>query len=191
MAGAQRQYSPIASSYATALFRAARRQGIVQRLMEETRVLREVLSRTADIDVFMSNPRVASEDKHALIDTVFKTRLSPLLMNVLHLSIDRDRTLLLDQMLERFQDLVEESEGIHHAIIETARELGFQEKLQLKAALEKFTASKLRIEYAVDPALIGGIVFRYGDTLIDSSIRRGLGQIAQRLRSTQVLGASV
>jgi len=183
----QRVYNTISRSYATALFNAAQRQGTLQRLLEECRVLREIAGRSPQLRVFFENPRVPTEDKQALVDKVFGGRLSPLLIKLLHLLVQRDRSSLLDEILDLFRELVEQAEGIQHAYVQTARELNFQEKVRLKSSLEKFTGSKLRIDYAVDPSLLGGIVFRYQDTLIDSSLRAGLREIRRRLAGATVL----
>ena len=161
----------------------------MQRLQEESRVLISVLAKTPQLKIFMENPQRPTEHKIELIEKVFKDRLTPMLVTMMRLMILRDRILLLDETLELFDEMVEEAEGIHHAVVQSARELQMQDKLQLKSALEKFTGSRLKIDFQVDPALIGGLIFRYGDTLIDNSISNGLRTIRERLMAAQVMRA--
>ena len=185
----QREYSLVARSYATALFRSAQKQGILQRLQEECRVLLEVAGTSPRLKIFLENPQRPTEHKLELLDKVLKPRLSPMLITLIHLLVVRDRTGLFSEIIELFDKMVEEAEGIHHAIIQTARELGMQDKLRLKEALETFTSHRLKINFLVDPNLIGGLVFRYRDVLIDTSLSSGLAEIRERLLGTQILGA--
>jgi F-type H+-transporting ATPase subunit delta len=182
----QREYSLIARTYAQAVFNAARKQGIVQRVAEETKSLAAILEKTPRLVVFLSNPRVSTESKNELLAVTLRGRLSPVMMKMLDLLVKRDRTSQLSDILAHFQELVEEAEGIHHAIVESAVELGFQDKLRLKTGLEKHTGSRLRIDYVVNPGLIGGLVFRYRDLLIDSSISNGLDQLRRQLLAAQL-----
>jgi F-type H+-transporting ATPase subunit delta len=180
----QRQYSPIERTYAEALLGAARRLGVVQRAQEEARVLLKVATDNPRLLVFLESPHIATHDKLALLDRVFQGRLGPLMMNLLHVLAGRRRTTYLNETLERFQELVERSEGILRARVTTARELNFQDKLRLKAALERFTRAQLKIEYLVEERLIGGLICRLRDTQIDTSLRSGLEEIRRRLMGT-------
>lgn len=182
----QRQYSLIAKSYAQALFNGARKQGTLQRVGDEAKGLASVATKLPRLLVFLDNPRVATEKKLELISNSLRARLSPLMMNLLIALIRRDRTGQLPDVLARFQELVEEAEGIQHAVVESAVELSFGDKLRLKGTLEKYTGSRLRIDYNVNPALIGGLVFRYRDLLVDSSISSGLADLRRRLLGAQL-----
>jgi F-type H+-transporting ATPase subunit delta len=187
----RQQTSIVAASYAEALFRAARKQGILQRLQEECRVLSQVIKsgsgERSSLQVFIEDPQRPTEHKLELVDKVLKGRLNPLLVNLLRMLVERERCEFLKQILQLIQDKIEEAEGIFEAKVESAAELGFQEKLKLKAALEKFTNACLRLEYEVNPNLIGGLVFRFRDTLIDGSIQYGLQDLKRKMLEVRVL----
>jgi F-type H+-transporting ATPase subunit delta len=180
----QRQYSPIERTYAEALLGAARRLGIVQRAMEEARVLLKVVKQNPRLLLFLESPHISAQEKQELLDRVFKGRLSPLMVNLLHVLAARRRTTYLDETLELFQELVEQSEGLWRVQVTTAHELNFQDKVRLKTALEKFTKRQLKIEYNIDPRLIGGLVCRLRDFQIDASLRNALNGIRYRLLHT-------
>lgn len=184
MSISQHQYSPIEQSYAGALLGAARRLGIVQRALEEARVLVRVLRQNPRLPLFLSSPQISGVDKKTLLDRVFKGRLSPLMMQLVQTMSARRRTLYMIAALELFQELVEQSEGVWRVDVTTARDMGFQEKLRLKAALEKYTKNQLKIEYHQDPRLIGGLICRMRDRQIDASLRTQLDELGRRLKAT-------
>ena len=137
---------------------------------------------------FLEGPHISREKKRDLLDKGFKNRLNPLLMNLLYMMADRERATLLSDILSGFQEIAERAEGIFPATVASARELGFQEKLKLKSALEKRTGCHLRIKYEVDKSLLGGVVFRFRDLLIDGSVRNGLEQLKRELKPQEGIG---
>lgn len=180
--------SLVARSYAQALYNAARRQGVVQRLVEESKMLTALLNQQPGLRHFLEGPQISREKKRDLLDKGFKNRLNPLLMNLLYMMADRERAVILRDVLVEFQEIAERAEGIYPATISSARELGFQEKLKLKTALEKRTGFHLRLKYDVDPELLGGVVFRFRDMLIDASVRHGIDQLKRQLKPQEGIG---
>lgn len=189
MAIRQRQRSVIARSYAEALFRAAEKVGAVDELARECETLEEVFRRNATTLFYLGSPQVPTEDKVALIDRVFAPRVSPLLTRMLKMMVERERVDYLVETLDYVQELIERARGIYPAIVASALELDAADRQRLQAALERYTGCRLNIEYQVDPNLIGGIVFRFRDTLIDGSLRAGLDNLRRRLLETALPSA--
>jgi F-type H+-transporting ATPase subunit delta len=183
----QRQYSAITRSYAQALLRTVRSQGVTQQVQEECRSLEQIIDLNPRLLTLLESPQVTTEAKLELLDKVFGPRIHPTLAKLLRMLVTRDRVFYLANILDRFQELVEEAEGIGHARLTSANPLNSQDKLKLKEVLERFTGSQLRIDYLVDGGLIGGVVFRFRDTLIDGSLRGGLEEVRRRLASTQLI----
>lgn len=177
-----------ARSYAQALFNAASTQGVVQRLVEETKMVSSLLHQQAGLRHFLEGPHISREKKRELVDKAFQNRVNPLLLSLLYMMVDRERATLLPDILVNFQEIAERAEGVFPATVTSARELGFQEKLKLKSALEKHTGANLRIKYEVDPRLLGGIVFRFRDLLIDGSVRNGLEQLRRTFKKQEGIG---
>jgi len=180
----QHQYTVVTRTYAEALFAGARRLGIVQRALEEAKVLGRILVQTPQLATFLDHPRLAREVKLATIERVFRTRVSPLMLNLLRTLVIRRRTSHLGEILALFQELGEQAEGIFQATVSAAYELSFQDKLKLKAGLERYTRCRLKLDYQVEAGLIGGIVFRFRDVLVDSSLRGGLEALGRQLAAT-------
>jgi len=107
----QHQYTVVARTYAEALFAGARRLGIVQRALEEAKALGKILGRTPRLATFLDHPRIAREAKLATLERVFRSRISPLMLNLLRTLVTRRRTGHLAEILALFQELGEQAEG--------------------------------------------------------------------------------
>ncbi|MBI1783960.1 ATP synthase F1 subunit delta [Candidatus Sumerlaeota bacterium] len=171
-------------SYAQALFNVAKGRGTVAELMSQAAELAGVLAEQPKIAYFLESPQVPTEKKHALIDKALKGSLNPVLVNMLRMLVDRDRAGLLSGILTEFEEIAERAEGIYPASVTSARELREDEKQNLQRGLEKYTASRLKIKYHVRRDLLGGIVFRFKDVLVDGSVRHGLNEIRRRFEGS-------
>ena len=170
----------VSQSYAQALFNTAKSQGVVQGIIDEAYQLGEIAEKNAHFLVFLEGPHIPTENKRDLLDKVFKGKLNPLLENLLYMLIDRERAELLEDILTRFRDTAEREQGIYPATVYSAREIGVEDKLSLKTALEQYTGCQLRLQYQIRPHLLGGVVFHFKDTLVDGSVRHGLDEIRER-----------
>ncbi|MEN6627156.1 MAG: ATP synthase F1 subunit delta [Candidatus Sumerlaeia bacterium] len=184
---AHRQYSVVAQSYARALFGVARREGQLDRLAAESSALARGFEAVPAAMIFLDNPQVSTETKLAYLSGALGGRITPLIERMLGMLVHRDRVRFLGEILDNFGDLVEAAKGIGHATVETARELGADEKSRMSAVFERYTQHKLRIDWHVDPRLIGGVIFRHGDLMVDGSVKSGLEEIRERLLETTVL----
>lgn len=177
----------IVKRYAAAFLKEAKDTHLVQRLYTETQTLSELLRAHPKLVAVLAAPHLHGKRKVDLIERVFKGRLTPLLMNLLHLLAGKNRAEYVEDILDEYRRMVDHERGIYEASVTSARELPFLEKLQLKTALEKFTGHKLNIEHKIDPGLIGGLVFKYQDYYIDASIRGQLKRVRQRLEAADVI----
>lgn len=173
--------SQITQAYASALHASAGKQGVVRPLIDESLSLLKVIQADRKFQDFLMGPQISKKQKKEFIDRVFKGRYNQLLLNLFYVTIDKQRTYYLPLILKEYREVAERAEGIYPAEVKSARPLEFEEKLRLKAALEKFTGKTLRVEYEVDPTLLGGLVFRFRDMLIDDSIRGKLTELRRHL----------
>lgn len=168
------------ASYAAALLNVARGQGVIAGMREEAEALEATLKAQPQLQTFLDGPQIATDKKVSLIERVFKGRVHPVLYNLLQMLIARSRTALLPGVLAEFEETAQRAEGIFPGIVTTARPLDEGERKKLLTALERSAACKLILDFQVRPELLGGVVFRYKDTLVDGSIRHGLNEIKRR-----------
>ena len=175
--------SASAQRYATAAFNVANEAGELDRwlatLDDFARVLRMPSAR-----VVFTSPAVAVSDKRAALDRVLPNA-PPLLRNFLHIMADRDRLDEVPGVAEALRELVNRQRGIVTAEVTTAVPLDADsERLvaQRLAAYLHRSPQQVTIRAHVDPGIIGGVVARVGDQLIDDSVRGRLERLRAALR---------
>lgn len=174
--------SPVVLAYAQSLFNVARSQGVVRQVTEECKALRGIFAASPDFVRFLAAPQIAREQKKRVVRDTLAKKLNPVVLNLFLVTIQRERGGLIPEILEELQNVAERAEGIYPADVVTARELGFQEKLRLKTALEKFAKCHLRINYNIRPEIRGGIIFKFRDSLVDGSVTTKLEKLERKLK---------
>jgi len=102
---------------------------------------------------------------------------------LVRLLIERDRIALLPRIARAFGELVDERAGIAKALVTTAADMESGERERVVAQLERATGKRIKAEFAVDPALLGGATVRVGDHLVDASLRTRLDLLRTQLAS--------
>lgn len=118
--------------------------------------------------------------------TVLNGRIGPLTLNLLLVLISRGRTVLVPFIVRQFEDLIRERDQAVVALVTSAQPLSEEQRTDLIAQLQVRTGKTVTLEELVDPEIIGGLVLRVGDQLMDLSIAGKL----RRLRE-QVVGRAV
>lgn len=141
-----------------------------------------LLNDQQDARRFLENPTVAGERRKRLLKEIFGA-LNPdrRVANFIGILVDRDRLPILDEIVQAYQKLLDERLGIVRARVTSAYSLDPSEQQKLAARLEKATGKQIRMEIAVDPSLIGGVVAQVGSTIYDGSVRQQLHAFKTRL----------
>jgi F-type H+-transporting ATPase subunit delta len=150
--------------------------------LEQLRKFSNLLREQPDARRLFENPTVPAERRKALLKEIsgafsFDRRLQ----NFLEILIDRNRLDLLDEIIEAYQKLLDERMGIVRAFVTAAHPLDAAQRSELASKLETVTGKQIRMEVAVDPSLIGGVVARVGSTIYDGSVRQQLQSFKNRL----------
>jgi len=131
----------------------------------------------------LTSPAVSPAQKLA----VFRAELpdlQPRTYNLLQLLLHRERLGLLPEIARAYRQELNRSRGIATAQVTTAVPLDEAARTQLAARLSRYVNQRVELETAVDPAIIGGVVARVGDLLLDGSVRGRLEQLRRRLEAT-------
>jgi F-type H+-transporting ATPase subunit delta len=130
----------------------------------------------------LSSPAVERTEKHGVIEKLAaRLSASRIVRNFLFVVVDNQRTHLLPEILQTFEDVIRQRQGMAEAEVTSAAELTAPQKKQLQETLERLTGRKIQAKYSLDPALLGGAVVRIGDTIYDGSVRNRLNQMRARL----------
>jgi F-type H+-transporting ATPase subunit delta len=143
-----------------------------------------LLEGDADLMTVLANPALPLDQRRAVAERVFDDLSKPV-RNLVLLLIQRRRIEQLPRVAEAFRRLDDRRQGIVHATATSAAPLTDTEVRALTARLEQMTGARITLQTDVDESLLGGLIVRVGDRLIDGSVRGRL----ERLRTQLAAGA--
>ena len=126
---------------------------------------------------FFKSPNVSSERKRAAISELLPGDEHKLVRNMANIMSDRHRLDSVPLLFEVYRDLVLESRGIAIANVTTAVEMSPAEEARVRAGLKDIVGREVELRTAVDPDIIGGMVARVGDRLVDGSVVTQLNRL--------------
>lgn len=177
----------ISKTYGEALYELAEEEQRLDMLFDEAKAVRDILRENADFGKLMSHPKIPKEDKVKVAEEVFKGRVSSEMEGFLVIVIEKDRYVWLDDILTYFIDKVKEVKHIGVAFVTTAVALDEATQTKIKKRLLETTKYRtMEMHYSVEPSLIGGMVIRIGDRIIDSSITTKLNELKKQLLKIQL-----
>ena len=171
----------IARNYAEALFALARKAGD---LPGWGRLINDVASAvTTDrtLRLYLESPKLGAAKKKALFTRAFQDRAPRHFVHFLHALVSNGRQLLIPEIAHEYHALVDEVEGRMHATVTVAQEPDEATRAAVASQLTRAFGKQVVPHYSVNPALIGGIVVRAGDTVLDGSVRRRLAILRSRM----------
>jgi F-type H+-transporting ATPase subunit delta len=168
--------------YATALADIALEQGAAEPVKQQLEDFGAAYAESAELRSVLSSPAVERTAKHGVIEKL-ATRMgaSRIVRNFLFIMVDNQRTHLWPEILQTFEGVIRQRQGVAEAEVTSSAELTAPQKTQLQQTLERLTGRKIQAKYSLDPALLGGAVVRIGDTIYDGSVRNRLNQMRARL----------
>ena len=177
----------VANVYGDALFELAIEQGKQDEYLEECKAVAEILSSNEDLLRIMNHPKIAKEEKLEVIESVFKGRASGEMTGLLTMLVKKGHFADAVDVLEYVIDSIKEYKHIGNADVTSAVELTAEQKSDvMKKLLDTTSYEKMEINYAVDPSLIGGMVIRIKDRVVDGSIKTQIAQLTSELSKVQL-----
>lgn len=177
----------VAQTYGEALFQLAMEQERTSSFLEEVEGISTVLAENPELNKLMEHPKISKEDKINVMFNVFGGHISTEMRGFLELIINKERYGQLTEIFQYFTDKVKEEEKIGIAYVTTAVPLSDAKKAEIKAKLLAATSClTMEVHYEVEPEIIGGMVIRIKDRVVDSSIRTKLAEIKKDLLQIQL-----
>lgn len=167
--------------YARALFDTAQRAGIVDRVEEDLRGVDRVIREAPRLPRALGAPTISADRKKALLRQAFGDRVDPLTLRFLLLALDRRRQDILGHVYAEFQRMANDARNILPVEVSAAAPLDDAQQAALSAALAARTGKTIRLDVKHTPELIGGLIVRMGDTILDGSVKTKLDQLHARL----------
>lgn len=173
----------IARRYAKALVQIAAEESAVEKFHGELGKVEAMFADCPELGSLLSNPAYGIEAKlEALREVAGKLQLSETVRNFLLLLQERNRLGCLGQIIACYSVLADELSGVLRPVVSTALSLDEGRVAEIKAALEKSTGKKIVLKVEVEPSLIGGVITRIGDKVLDGSVKTQLTRIEDILQ---------
>ena len=177
----------VSKTYGDALFELALEENKMDSLQEEVEVVLVALAENQDLSKIMNHPKISKEEKVTLMEDIFKGRVSMELTGLMRMLTEKDRYQEIDDVLVYFLDRVKEHKNIGTAYVTSATELSDAQKKAVEGKLLETTKYvEFEMHYSVDADLIGGMVIRIGDRVVDSSIKTKLYDLTRELSNIQL-----
>lgn len=168
--------------YGEALFELAREKGETAALLQEVCEVREVLARNPELASLMQHPGIPEEEKEKILQEIWGERISREVTGLMLLLLKKEHYRQLPLVLDYFIDRVKEEEKIGTAYVSTAVPLSKEQQARVEKRLLETTAYRsLEMHFEVDEALIGGVIIRIGDRVLDNSIKTRLENLSRQL----------
>ena len=167
--------SKVSKRYAKALFSLGQEDGNFEQYGRELFEFVEFFQDNEDFRKVASNPIFALEDRKKILEIVLdKSDFSGLMKNFLHLLLDKNRIETIEAIANHYSELTDVVSGVARAEIITAMPLKDEILGGIERSLEGLTSKKIKTEIREDKGLIGGVVVRIGDLVLDGSVRTQL-----------------
>ena len=178
----------ISKAYGEALFELALEKNELESMAEQVNLLADAFAENPELIKLLSHPKISKEEKINVIESIFKGRISDDIVGFLVIIVEKDRGSEIEDIFKLFQAKVREYKKIGVALVTSAIELSTEQKQKVEQKLLQQTAyESFEVDYKVDASLIGGMIIRIGDRVVDSSIRSKLDNLTKELRKVSLV----
>jgi F-type H+-transporting ATPase subunit delta len=175
--------SPLAIAYAQALLDLANEAKNADGIGEEMRDLRQIIDANPQFAQVLSDPAISNEERGRLIHTVFDGRASQLILNFLCLVNEKGRLNLLTAMAGAYDYLLDQQRGNTEVDVTVAHKLNDEQLESVRRTVSEALKRNAVVHQFLDESIIGGVVLRVRDQLIDGSVRAQLTAMRKKLLS--------
>lgn len=177
----------VSKTYGEALFKLAMEENTLDQIAEEAKVVLEAFQGNEDLAKLLNHPKVSKEEKIKVIENIFKGKFSDSIVGFLVLIVEKGRYNEIDNIFHYFLSEVMEHKNIGVAYVTSAFPLSESQKKDIEDRLLQVTKYvEFKMNFDVDKELIGGVVIRIGDRVIDGSIRNKLNEMTKQLNNIQL-----
>jgi F-type H+-transporting ATPase subunit delta len=173
----------ISRNYAETLLALARKANATEEWAALINAVANAVEGDLTLRRFLAAPQISAADKNAVLAKAFTGKAPPLFIKFLQKLVANRRQVLIPDIAAEYSDLLDAAEGRVHARVTVAREMSAADQDAITKELSRALKKTVVAHVAVNPAILGGIVVRVGDTVMDGSVRRRLGALRSRMTS--------
>jgi F-type H+-transporting ATPase subunit delta len=171
----------IAKNYAEALLELAQRAGDLRGWGEMLDQVADGMESDRRLRTFLESPRVSAQRKNEILQKAYGGQLPRNFLRFLQALVNHRRQMLVPVIAHTYHDLVDQVEGRIHASVTVAREADESDRAVVTKQLSRMLGKDVVPHFHVNPGILGGVVVRVGDTVLDGSVRRRLATLRTKM----------
>lgn len=171
----------VVRNYAEALLELARRAEDLQGWGKLIQDVAGAMQDDATLRLFLESPKVSEAQKSAVLTEALSDRVPRHFLRFLLALVRKRRQLLIPEIATEYFNLLDQAEGRIHANVTVARESSESERNAIAEQLSKVLGKQAMLHVSVNPAILGGVIVKVGDTVMDGSVRKRLATLKTRI----------
>jgi len=176
----------IGRNYAGALLTLARKSGGEEEWGALIDAISVGMRENPTLRTFLESPKLSAARKIELLKKAMASGVPPVFLRFLETVILKRRQMLIPEIASEYRMLIDESEDRVHVNVTLARELGPRETDSLTKQLSRLFGKRVVPHVSLNPAILGGVIVKVGDTVMDGSVRRRLATLKHRMLATAI-----
>ena len=173
--------NPTAVAYARSILELANEKGQAAEFAQELAAIGELLRQNPSFADYLADPGIGASERTAALDKLFRGRASPLVMNLMGVLNTRGRLNLLGAVADAYADLLDKQLGNVEVDVTVAQKLDNSQLEQVRQRVSQSLGRNAVVHQYVDEEIIGGLVLRVEDKLIDASVKTQLETLRDRM----------
>ena len=176
----------VSERYASALLNVAKKRGEAENVFEEMVFLKKVLDENLTLRRFLESPHITQEDKTSFIKRVFGENVTGTAMTFLLLLVRKYRLKSISEIIDAYEKLYDVEMSVQRTDVITAYPLDDAAAGKLRTVVEAAMGKSVKMCFSIDPQILGGVVIKTPNLIIDGSIRRKLRDLSYSMTSLKV-----
>jgi F-type H+-transporting ATPase subunit delta len=174
----------IGRNYAEALLTLARKSGEVEEWGALIDAIATGMVEDPTLRTFLESPKLSASQKIDILEKALERGVPPVFLRFLETVIHKRRQMLIPEIASEYRLLIDESEDRVHATVTVATEPTEPERDALARQLSRLFGKRVVPHVTLNPAILGGVIVKVGDTVMDGSVRKRLSTLRQRMLAT-------
>jgi len=176
----------VAKVYANSIFDIAKEKNILPQIEEELKVISDVMEEDDNFRKYLNAPGINNDSKKGFVDKVFAGKISEYIVNLIKLLIDNGRQSVVSEIYKAFVELNDIANNRQRITVITQSNLDSTLLNKIKSDVGAKYGKEIIITELVDESILGGIIIKIGDLVIDGSLAKGLKNIRRNLLNSKV-----
>ena len=174
----------ISRNYAETLLILAKKDGQEEQWGSLMDAIGVAMREDRSLKTFLESPKIPASRKIELLRAALRNKVPPVFVRFLEILVSKRRQMLIPVIASEYRALIDESEDRVHANVTVAREPAEAEKDAMAKQLSRVLGKKVVPHISLNPAILGGLIVKIGDTVMDGPVRRRLATLRSRMLET-------